>query len=569
MANPDEHGSDGGKGTPPDPSRAIRSEVRPDNPPAVRDVPGERPPAAEHPAGSLPARPPRKLRTWLIRGSILLLVGIGAYYLIPWIILALNTISTDDAYVNGHVTYLAPRVAGQVAKVYVDDNYRVQRGDILVQLDKEPYRIQLEISRAAVDVANTNLIAARAQVYGQVAGARANRFRLEHSIEDVDNQIANLRAAVATLNSKKASLELGQANLKRGEELAPTGGISKEDLDVRRQTVKVEQAAVEQALQSVYAIRVALGLPEKPAEGHELTEVPPDLDQNFSTVRQALGDLLQTAAQFGYFPTSWDATPKQAIADFYKQSPKGNLDQIYSKLIPEAPAIKQAEAKLLQTRRDLAQAELNLLYCDVVSDIDGVVTRRNVNPGNYVQVGQSLMAVRSITEIWVDANFKETQLADLRIGQRVRCEIDMYGSRQTFWGHISGFTMGTGTTLALLPPENATGNFVKIVQRLPVRIEFDDYKPDKVPIFVGLSVEPYVYYKENAQGERAGEVLQPPAALPKGQVDPTVPEPDVPSEVPAAPRPPSGDGNTAGSDEPGKMVPPAASGREKSGRGPP
>ena len=110
-----------------------------------------------------------------------------------------------------------------------------------------------------------------------------------------------------------------------------------------------------------------------------------------------------------------------------------------------------------------------------------MVTSRNVNPGNNVQVGQSLMAVRSLTEIWIDANFKETQLADLRIGQRVRCEVDMYGSRREFEGRITGFTMGTGQTLALLPPQNATGNFVKIVQRLPVRIELTDYDPDKAP----------------------------------------------------------------------------------------
>jgi membrane fusion protein (multidrug efflux system) len=138
-----------------------------------------------------------------------------------------------------------------------------------------------------------------------------------------------------------------------------------------------------------------------------------------------------------------------------------------------------------------------------------MVTRRNVNPGNNVEAGQSVMAVRSLTEIWIDANFKETQLADLRIGQPVRCEVDMYGSRKEFNGRITGFTMGTGQTLALLPPQNATGNFVKIVQRLPVRIELDDYDPDKGPLFVGLSVTPYVYYKRPPKGAHAGEVLQP------------------------------------------------------------
>ena len=135
-------------------------------------------------------------------------------------------------------------------------------------------------------------------------------------------------------------------------------------------------------------------------------------------------------------------------------------------------------AKRQQARADLDQALLNLRYCDVVSEIDGVVTRRNVNPGNNVQAGQSLMAVRSLTEIWIDANFKETQLAELRIGHRVLCEVDMYGGRREFEGRITGFTMGTGQTLALLPPQNATGNFVKIVQRLPVRVELTNYDPD-------------------------------------------------------------------------------------------
>ena len=163
------------------------------------------------------------------------------------------------------------------------------------------------------------------------------------------------------------------------------------------------------------------------------------------------------------------------------------------------------------------QALLNLRYCDVVSEIDGVVTRRNVNPGNNVSAGQSLMATRSLNEIWIDCNFKETQLADLRIGQRVRCEVDMYGSRREYEGRITGFTMGTGQTLSLLPPQNATGNFVKIVQRLPVRVELTDYDPDKAPLFVGLSVVPYVYYKERPTGPHAGDVLQPLYPLPEGR----------------------------------------------------
>ena len=118
------------------------------------------------------------------------------------------------------------------------------------------------------------------------------------------------------------------------------------------------------------------------------------------------------------------------------------------------------------------------------------------------------MAIRSLNEIWVDANFKETQLGDLRIGQPVDLYVDMYGDRRVFKGRISGFTEGTGSTLALLPAENATGNFIKVVQRLPVRIDLENYDPDKSPLFVGTSVVPYVLFKEPPTGPDAGKSLQ-------------------------------------------------------------
>jgi membrane fusion protein (multidrug efflux system) len=454
-------------------------------------------------------------RKWLVRAIMVAALAAGAYYLIPAVNTALNTISTDDAYVNGHVTFVAPRVTGYVMAVFVDDNYRVKKGQMLVQLDQEPYQVQVAIKRAAVAAAETDLAAAQAQARGLAATMRANRYQLERAMEDVRTQLANLKANVATLESRKATLKLAQQNLKRGEDLKESGGISKEDLDTRRQQVAVDQAAVEQALQAVHATRAGLGLPIEPEPGHNLSEAEPELDQNFSAVREALGQLVQSAALLGFSPKSkeghevWELTPDQAKEIFLSQDPARNVDRIYNKIIPQAPAIKQAEAKLEQANRDLALADLNLSYCEIRSEIDGVVTRRNVNPGNNVQVGQALMAVRSLTEIWIDANFKETQLAELRIGQRVRCEVDMYGSRHDFEGRITGFTMGTGQTLALLPPQNATGNFVKIVQRLPVRIELTDYDPDTNPLFVGLSVVPYVYYKERPTGKNAGQVLQP------------------------------------------------------------
>jgi membrane fusion protein (multidrug efflux system) len=476
----------------------------------------------------MPKQPRRSVWWWTLRiggGAlgIVVLIFVGR-----WLRIALSTVSTDDAYVNGHVTFVAPRVAGQVVRVLVDDNNRVHKGDLLVQLDKEPYQVQVNIARAALAAAQSSLVATEAQTRGLEGQVRSLRFALDRSIEDVDNQVATLRSRVATLNSKIATQTKAQADYDRDVPLLKSGAVSKEDFDTRTEALAVAKAEVEEALQGVYEVRVALGLPPKPESGDDLTQVPADLDQTFSSVRQAQASLIQGAAQLGYFD-SFNKSPKQMVADFYKQSPHGNIDLIYARLLENAPAVKLAQAKLVQAQRDLDQANLNLRYCDVVAEIDGVVTRRDVNPGNNVIAGQSLMAIRSLTEIWIDANFKETQLADLRIGQSVDLDVDMYGSRHRFEGRITGFTMGTGSTLALLPAENATGNFVKVVQRLPVRIDLTDYDPDKIPLFVGLSVTPYVHINEEATGPDAGKVLQPYLpTMPAPATEPAATEPAPP-----------------------------------------
>ena len=455
------------------------------------------------PRAATPA--PRRL-LWLAGGAIVL--AAAAYFLVPSVSTALNTVSTDDAFVNGHYTFVAPRVPGQVKKVFVDDNQRVKKGDLLVELDPEPYQVQLAAKKAAVATAKTDLAAAQSLVRGLQAQGSSLRWKLQHSMEDVNNQIALLRSGIATLEAKKASLSRAQADFRRAQQLLPSRAISQEDYDKYREALLVGESQLKQVLETVYQTRVSLGLPAQPPEGHDLACVPPNLDQTFSSVRQAQADLIQVGAQLGV-SVSFAVTPRQMLEEFERQAPGGDIDRLMVELASRAPAVKQAEARLRQAERDLEQAELNLRYCDIVSEIDGVVTGRNINPGNNVQAGQSLMAVRSITEIWIDANFKETQLADLRIGQRVRCEVDMYGSRREFEGRITGFTMGTGQTLSLLPPQNATGNFVKIVQRLPVRVELTDYDPAKAPLFVGLSVTPYVYFKEPPTGAHSGEVLQP------------------------------------------------------------
>jgi membrane fusion protein (multidrug efflux system) len=446
-------------------------------------------------------------RQKLLIGVLGALVIAAALYGIPWIRFVLSTVSTDDAFVNGHVTFVASRVHGQVARVLVDDNNRVRKGDLLVALDKEPFRDAVAVKKAAVDTAQADLQAASAAVRGIEAQARSRRWQLQQAIENVENQIALLHARVAALKKANATLTLAQQEFDRTAKLVVSDVASRELYDQRQAALSIARAGVVQALADVNQIRVSLGLQAQPEDSADLDQVPPDLDQTFSSVLQAQAELIQTAAELGVLH-SYNQTPKQMIEEFEKLDPKGDINRTFDRLAAEAPAVKQAEAKLQAAKRDLALAELDLRYCDVVAEIDGVVTRRNVNPGNDVQVGQSLMALRSLSEIWVDANFKETQLRDLRIGQAADLYVDMYGDRQVFKGRIAGFTMGTGSTLALLPPQNATGNFVKIVQRLPVRIELEGYDPDKNPLFIGTSVVPYVYIDKPPTGPDAGKFLQ-------------------------------------------------------------
>jgi membrane fusion protein, multidrug efflux system len=485
----------------------------------------ESPPASVEKSVTAPEGPKANSKAPSKRRRSLIVVAIVAaicllVFGIPRVIRAFNTVSTDDAYVNGYVTFVAPRVSGQVARVLVDNNNRVKKGDVLVELDPEPYQVQVAIKQAALDAAQANLVVAEANVRGLIGQTRSNRFKLSRAIEDVDNQIQLIAARVATWEQEKATLVLAQQEFDRAERLLTTRVVSQEEYDERREALDVAKAQVTQALQNIYQARVALGLPAQVAEGKKLSDVPPDLDQTFSSVRQTQADLLQSAAQLGIVPSSYTLAPQEMLDEFYRRDPTGDLNRIYAEVIKNAPTLKQAQTSVMEAQRDLDQANLNLRYCTVVAEIDGVISRRNVNPGNNLQVGQNVMAINSLRDIWIDANFKETQLRNLRIGQHVDLELDMYGGKHTFEGRISGFTYGTGSTLALLPAQNATGNFVKVVQRLPVRVDLLNYDPDKLPLFAGLSVTPTVDLGIAPTGPNAGQYLQQPDQ-PGASVSPT------------------------------------------------
>ena len=490
-----------GQGSEPSPAPPADAAPGPDTPANSEAAPQQSPGATRR----------RKL---LIGGAGGLVLLAGLAFGIPSIVEAFNTVSTDDAFVNGHVTFVAARVRGQVARVLVDDNNRVHRGDLLVELDKEPYRTAVAVKTAAVETAKADLLAASATVRGIEAEARSRRWKLQHAMEDVANRIAELHTRVAGVDKSKAALTLAELEFERARQLVASNNIPRSEFDQRQAALVTARADLVKALANVNQSRVSLGLKTLPLESRELGQVPPDLDQTFSAVREAQAALIESAAQLGVLH-SYNQTPREMLEEFEK-SGSGDIDRTFARLAAEAPAVKQAEARLEAARRDLAQAELDLRYCDLTAEIDGVITRRNVNPGNNVQVGQGLMAIRSLDEVWVDANFKETQLRDLRIGQPVDLKVDMYGSRQTFKGRVAGFTMGTGSTLALLPAQNATGNFVKVVQRLPVRIELVGYDAEKNPLFIGTSVVPEVHINEPATGPDAGKFLQAHVSLNQG-----------------------------------------------------
>ncbi|MGZ3360265.1 MAG: HlyD family secretion protein, partial [Xanthobacteraceae bacterium] len=276
---------------------------------------------------STPAPPahhrPGWKRTLLI--GVLAVLGLAAIWVygVPWIQLTLNTVSTDDAFVNGHVTFVAARVSGQIARVLVDDNNSVHKGDILAQLDKEPLQDAVAEKRAAVDIAKADLVAATVNVRGIEAQAVSLRWKLQHAIDDVDNRVAQLHSRVAAVDKSKATLKLAQVEFARAEQLLPQATISREEYDRRQAALSVAQAEVVQAMSDVHQIRVSLGLPAQPESG-DLGEVPPDLDQTFSSVREAQAALIQTAAQLGV-SHSYEQLPKQMVEQFEKLN-EGDVD---------------------------------------------------------------------------------------------------------------------------------------------------------------------------------------------------------------------------------------------------
>lgn len=368
-----------------------------------------------------PARRPSRARTVLpILASIFLSIGTVAW------LLGRGKESTDDAFIEAHVANVAPRVAGQVARVLIADNQQVKPGDVLVELDDRDARVRLAAAKADLESARANLAAAEAQL-------ALTRGTVEATLKQARGGVAQAQALTGTssagvaqaradLVAAEARHRLAKTDLERAEKLHKDGAASSADLDARRANFDQADAALVQAqarLQSAVA-----------------------------NITNASGSVLTA---------------------------EGRLTQ--ARMGPEQIGVAEAQvavgrARVAQAEAAFQSAELALSYTRVTAPRGGVISRRTVEPGQIVDPARPLLSITGLDDVWVVANFKEDQLARMRPGQSARLTVDAFPGK-AFAAHVDSVAGGTGSRFALLPPDNASGNFTKVVQRVPVLIRID------------------------------------------------------------------------------------------------
>ena len=280
------------------------------------------------------------------------------------------------------------------------------------------------------------------------------------------------------------------------------GSATQSELDQRNNTLKEAVEQEKEAWETIQATRAQLGLP--PDYKNPL-DFPKELESQQSLVQSAVSDIATNLAQAGIRFDPKDAAQARAFDDFLRPEGDRSAGEGLEKVVEAAPAVSVALASVEGRQKQLENALLQLRWTEIRSEVAGYIQDRQVNPGNRVEPGQTLVSIRP-TYVWVAANYKETQVDDIRIGMPVDLHVDACPHR-VFKGRVAGFSPGTGLSQSLLPPENATGNYVKVTQRLPVRIELTEPNPDDTPLFAGLSVVPHVRYKERPTGPGAGKRL--------------------------------------------------------------
>lgn len=341
--------------------------------------------------------------------------------------------STDDAQIDGHLDPISARISGTVLRVLHDENEVVQAGTLLVELDPKDYEVALERARADLADAEANATAAQVGVPLTTTTSSSQLAAADAAVNAAEKEVDSAKSRVqeADANYTKAA-----DDLKRFQQLVQKDEVSRQQYD--------------SAVAAATAARATL-------------------DSAKSMVANAESRAAQARAQ----AASAHTVPEQVR-------------------VTKARATAAA-AEVQRARAAVALAELNLQYTKILAPVSGILSKRNVEPGQVVQPGQPLFSIVNLDDIWVTANFKETQLKNMRVGQKVTIHVDAYG--RDYSGTVESISGATGARFSLLPPENATGNYVKVVQRVPVRIRFDKGQDPNHVLRPGLSVVPTVYVK--------------------------------------------------------------------------
>ena len=435
-------------------------------PPPQPDSAAAAPPAAAAPTATPPSAsnvpPPHPWRerirnlNALIKGAI---VAILILLAVAWYVLS-GRVTTDDAQVDCHITAVAPQVPGYVVQLLINDNTAVKEGDLLVQIDPREYEAEVAQAKANLDFAEAQANSAKIQIgltretttngtNGATAQKESDSADYAMSQAQLEQSAtANLQVAEANVAARRATNERAQSDLTRYTPLLATDDVSKFQFDAVDAAARVAKSELAAAEQQLAAAQQAVEIARANSRSSQ------------ARFLRSQSQLLQTKAQEQQVPIA-EATYKSALA-----------------------AAERAKAAL-------QQAELNLAYTHIIAPITGQVTQKSVDLGQYVSPGQLLFTIVPLDQVYVTANFKETQLANVVPGQKVRIHVDTYG--QEFEGVIDSIAGAAGSRQALLPPQNATGNFIKVVQRIPVKILV---KPNKNPNLVlrpGMNVEATIY----------------------------------------------------------------------------
>jgi membrane fusion protein (multidrug efflux system) len=398
----------------------------------------------------------RRIGRYLVAAAVLVLLCGGGYYLWKY----LNTYeTTDDAQVDGHINAISGRIAGNVIEVRAEDEQYVNAGDVLVRLDSRDYEVALAKAQADLGDAEAALESSRidipittANTASQLKTATSSRVDATAFVLGSQRQ---LTAARARLEAAQAQVREAEANYKKASEdvaryklLVDKNEIPRQQYDTSVTTAAAAQAAIDARSAAVH-----------------------EAEQNIVVAQSAVEQANQRITQADASIESAATAPKQVA-------------------VSEARA-RSASAQVDQKKALVEQAKLNLSYCTIIASVAGIVGKKTVELGQNISPGQQLMALVPLDDIWVIANFKETQLNRMQPGQRVRVAVDAYGREYT--GKIVAVGGASGSRFSVLPPENATGNYVKVVQRIPVRINLDAGQNSDHRLRPGMSVDPKVY----------------------------------------------------------------------------